>query len=58
MKKSNESMWVVRDREAGNVIDEFCTYEEAEKALEEYEKEDKGNGEYTPNFYEIAKGGE
>lgn len=34
-------VFVIQDREAGNIIDEFSTLEEAQKALAIYEKEDK-----------------
>ena len=34
-------MYVVRDREAGNVITQFETMEEAQKELERYEEHDK-----------------
>lgn len=44
---------VIRDREAGNVIDKFRTIEEARMKLEEYEKEDKEAGVYVKDFYEI-----
>lgn len=47
--------YVTRDREAGNVIDEFDTLKEAEEAIRKYEEEDKTDGTYTPNFYEIAE---
>jgi hypothetical protein len=42
-----------RDHEAGNVIDEFTTLEEAINACHTYVDEDKKLGEYTPNFYEV-----
>ena len=45
--------YIVADREAGNVIDEFNTLEEAEKRLEEFEEMDKEDGIYTEGFYEI-----
>ncbi len=48
-------MYVIRDREAGNIIDKFSTYEEAQQALNQYEKEDKEDGIYTPDFYEIKE---
>ena len=48
-------MYIIRDREAGNVIDEFRTLEMAEKVLREYEEEDKKNREYTKDFYEIVE---
>ena len=35
---------VIRDREAGNVITEFETVEEAKKELEMYEALDKNDG--------------
>lgn len=45
---------VIRDREAGNVITQFETMEEAQKELERYEEQDKKDGTYTEDFYEIA----
>ena len=47
-------MYVVRDREAGNVITQFKTMEEAQKELEKYEEQDKKDGTYSEDFYEIA----
>ena len=47
-------MYVVRDREAGNIITQFETMEEAQKELEKYEEQDKKDGTYTEDFYEIA----
>ena len=47
-------MYVVRDREAGNVITQFETMEEAHKELERYETQDKKDGTYSEDFYEIA----
>ena len=47
-------MYVVRDREAGNVITQFETMEEAQKELEKYEEQDKKDGTYSEDFYEIA----
>lgn len=46
--------YIIRDREAGNKIDEVATMEEAEKMIEEFEAEDKADGTYTEDFYEIA----
>ena len=34
-------MYVVRDREAGNVITKFETMEDAKKELERYEEQEK-----------------
>ena len=47
--------YVIREREAGNEIDSFSILEEAEKVLEDFENEDKDNGEYVDNFYEIVE---
>lgn len=44
---------VIRDREAGNVITKFETLEEAKKELEKYEAQDKKDGVYVEDFYEI-----
>lgn len=45
--------FVTRDKEAGNVIDEFQTIEDAREAIEGYEMDDEQEGTFTPNFYEI-----
>lgn len=45
--------YVIRDREAGNIIDERETLEAAKEVLVEYEEQDKADGTYTENFYEI-----
>lgn len=41
------------DKEAGNKIEMFNSIEEAEKAIISYEEEDRREGTYTPNFYDI-----
>lgn len=46
---------VVRDRQAGNVIEDVSTWEEGEKLIEEYEKSDMKDGIYEENFYEVAE---
>lgn len=46
-------VYEVRDSEAGNVIETFATRQEAEAALEAYEKSDEEEGIYTPDFYEV-----
>lgn len=46
-------MYITRDKEAGNIIDEFATLEEAREALKGYVEEDKKDNTYTPDFYEI-----
>lgn len=55
---AGERVFVVRDREAGNIIDRFATMREAQNALEDYEAADKKDGTYTPDFYEIVVMGE
>lgn len=47
------SRFILRDREAGNVIDSFDTPDEAKNKLIKFEKTDKKEGNYTPDFYEI-----
>lgn len=48
-------MYIIQDREAGNIISSFETLEDAEAELEQYEEEDKREGTWTPDFYEIKK---
>ena len=45
----------VRDKEAGNVIDTFNSYNEAEKALANYNETDMLDGIFVEDFYEITK---
>ena len=45
----------VQDRETGTLIDLFYIKEQAEMAVAEYEKQDKENGSYTPDFYEVKE---
>lgn len=47
--------YIIRDREAGNVIDSFNTIEQAKAELSRYEQEDEREGTYTPDFYEIVE---
>lgn len=42
------------DRETGTHIEAFATYEEAQKAIEAYEAQDKADGTYEENFYDIV----
>lgn len=48
-------MIVVRDREAGNIIEVVASVDEGERIIEQYEAIDKIEGIYEPNFYEIAE---
>lgn len=50
-------MYIIRDREAGNVIDCAETWAAAVKLVKAYEDEDKRDGTYTPDFYEIVDTG-
>lgn len=43
----------IQDKEAGNIIDECSTQEDAEALVEKYENEDRKNNNYTTDFYEI-----
>ena len=43
----------VQDREAGNVIDYFFTKEDADEAVAMFEENDKEDGTYTPDFYDV-----
>lgn len=45
---------VVRDTQAGIVIDKFECVEDAETSIRIFEEDDKENGVYEPNFYEVA----
>lgn len=47
--------WTIRDRETGTVIDEFDSFDMALDKLEEFEEEDRNEGNYTPDFYEIRE---
>lgn len=47
--------YIIRDKEAGNKIASFNSYDEAVRELQSYEAEDKRNEEYTPDFYEIIE---
>jgi hypothetical protein len=43
----------IQDTEAGNIIEKNLTFRDAKKILKNFEKTDKKEGTYTPNFYEI-----
>lgn len=47
--------FIIQDREAGNVIEKFKTLQEAQNKLQEYEEQDKAEGIYEENFYEIVE---
>lgn len=45
--------YVIRDAEAGNSIDEFSTFEQAQEMLLDYERTDMKEGDFKVGFYEI-----
>jgi hypothetical protein len=51
--KNQIKTFTIRDAEAGNVIEVGLHYSEAYMMRLTYEREDKRNGTYTPDFYEI-----
>lgn len=48
-------MFITRDKETRNMIDEFETLEEAQDAIKEYEEMDRQDEIYAPDFYEIVE---
>lgn len=50
---AGQMKYVIRDREAGNEIERFATREEAEQQLAAYEEQDRADGTYEEDFYEI-----
>lgn len=46
--------WIVRDREAGNVIDWFDTEDEAIAEIEKFEQQDREEEQYEADFYEVV----
>lgn len=50
-----ELNYVIRDREAGNEIERFATREEAEQQLAKYEEQDRADGIFVEDFYEIVE---
>ena len=48
-------MYVIIDKEAGNIIEQVETIEQAQQIIAEYEAADKNDGAYTPDFYAIKE---
>lgn len=48
-------MYIIRDRKTGIEIEEAKTYGEAFTIVMKYENEDKKNGNYTENCYEVIE---
>ena len=46
--------FIIRNRENGCSLTNNLTYDEAVQLLEEWELEDKEDGSYIENFYEIV----
>lgn len=54
--KENKIMnYIITVRANGEKIEAFETYEEARAELDRYEQEDKNDGIYEEDFYEIVK---
>jgi len=52
---NNEKKYKIQDKEAGNVIENNLTLEDAIRILKEYEETDRKEGNYSPDFYEIVE---
>ena len=48
-------LYKIQDREAGNIIEDNLTIEEAELLVEQSEANDKSENCYVPDFYEIKE---
>ena len=53
--KDETQKYQIQDKEAGNVIAIDLTHEEAIGLLLTFEEQDKKQGIYTPEFYEITE---
>jgi len=53
--KMTMKKYIIQDSETGTFIDQFNTYQEALTELQKYENEDKQDGIFTPDFYEIVE---
>lgn len=49
-----DGKYIIQDRESGTVIEEVNTLEEAKAIVEKYETEDKAEGNFEEDFYEIV----
>lgn len=47
-------MLVIRDKQAGNIIEQVNSYDEGAEVLSRFEESDKAEGIYEEDFYEIA----
>jgi hypothetical protein len=55
LDRQSKEKWILMDRVAGNKIESFATEKEAKEALKEYENLDRGEGIFTPDFYEVCE---
>lgn len=46
--------WWVIDRESGNLIEQVYSIEEGQDLIMEYEEQDKEDGVYVADFYEVV----
>lgn len=50
-KEVKKAIFYTADRETGTKIDEFISPKDAADAIKKYERDDKRDGTYEPNFY-------
>ena len=51
---NNNTIYQIRDRETGTPIEDCTSHAEALAIVEQYEADDRTEGNYTPDFYEIV----
>ena len=54
-KIANKYKYFIQDSEAGNLIDKYFTLNDAKKDLLKFEKDDKKDGIFVKDFYEIKE---
>ena len=50
---NSDEFWTA-DKETGSFIESYDSISDARKAIEGYEEQDKAEGIYTPNFYDVV----
>lgn len=55
MTTTKITTYQIQDKESGNAIITFNCYQDALTELKIYEKHDKHDGIYVPDFYEIVE---
>ena len=45
--------YIIRDSESGNTIESTDSLTEAVQIIKRFEAEDRKEGQYTPDFYEV-----